>query len=282
MNKFISLLLCLATCFSLIAQAPPSISKIKLGGWQKERLAPGLKWKQLTRDDLFGTNQNLNVLEIDLRKRKLVLAYESTLRKPTSEFARKNEALAAVNAGFFDMKRGGSVTYLKVAGKLINQTPPEVKVRGSVALKGVFVIEKDEDLRIESSENEAFLRDSSIHDALVTGPFLLDDGLVIPLDSIAFNNNRHPRTCACLTKKGKLLLLTVDGRNEQARGMSLPELTQVLQKLNCWDAVNFDGGGSTTMYIKDKGPNGVVNRPSDNKKFDPYGERKVANALLIF
>ncbi|MCK4879516.1 MAG: phosphodiester glycosidase family protein, partial [Bacteroidales bacterium] len=41
----------------------------------------------------------------------------------------------------------------------------------------------------------------------------------------------------------------------------------------CIDAINLDGGGSTTMWTKD---NGVVNRPSDKR-----GERPVANAILI-
>jgi exopolysaccharide biosynthesis protein len=45
--------------------------------------------------------------------------------------------------------------------------------------------------------------------------------------------------------------------------------------------MNLDGGGSTTMYIKKQSDNGVVNYPSDNKQFDHYGERKVANIIYI-
>ena len=60
--------------------------------------------------------------------------------------------------------------------------------------------------------------------------------------------------------------------------MSLEELQKTISWLGAKHLINLDGGGSTTMYIKDKG---VVNYPSDNKKLDHFGERKVANALLL-
>lgn len=266
----------------LAGQASVSQLELPRKDWQKERVAPGMKWKHLEKGDLFAGRQNLNLLEVNLKRRKVELVYEDTLRKPTSEFARERQALAAVNAGFFDMQHGGSVTWLKVDDSTVHETRPEVEARNSVMLRGVFLIEKNGEVRIESTQGNKFMEDTTIEDGLVTGPFLIDDGRPVSLDSVGFNLDRHPRTCACVTKRGKLLLLTVDGRHEEANGMSLPELTQVLLELKCRDAVNFDGGGSTTMYIQGKLPNGIVNRPSDNKQFDPYGERRVANALLVF
>ena len=38
---------------------------------------------------------------------------------------------------------------------------------------------------------------------------------------------------------------------------------------------------STTMYVKGEPENGIVNRPSDNQKFDNKGERRVANSILL-
>jgi exopolysaccharide biosynthesis protein len=78
-----------------------------------------------------------------------------------------------------------------------------------------------------------------------------------------------------------LLLLTVDGRSAESHGMSLPELTDFLLELGCRNAVNLDGGGSTTMWLAGRLFNGVVNMPSDNKRFDHEGERSVANAVVI-
>jgi exopolysaccharide biosynthesis protein len=67
-------------------------------------------------------------------------------------------------------------------------------------------------------------------------------------------------------------MLTVDGRSENSGGMTLIELADMMRQLGAWQAMNFDGGGSTTMVIDGK----VVNRPSDQA-----GERTVGNALLV-
>ena len=47
------------------------------------------------------------------------------------------------------------------------------------------------------------------------------------------------------------------------------------------NALNMDGGGSTTLYAEGENGNGIVNHPSDNKKFDREGERHIVNALLF-
>jgi exopolysaccharide biosynthesis protein len=88
-----------------------------------------------------------------------------------------------------------------------------------------------------------------------------------------FSVQRHPRTGVGISKDGKTLyLMTVDGRRESEGGMSLVELAQTMLRLGAYEAMNFDGGGSTTMVVDGK----VVNRPSD-----ATGERAVGSALLI-
>ena len=51
--------------------------------------------------------------------------------------------------------------------------------------------------------------------------------------------------------------------------------------LNADDAINLDGGGSTTLWINNYQENGIVNFPTDNKKWDHEGQRKVANVVLL-
>ena len=106
----------------------------------------------------------------------------------------------------------------------------------------------------------------------------MQEGEEINLPDNNFSKRRHPRSCACTRKNGQALLITVDGRNAQAQGMSLAELTALLKMLGCEQGINLDGGGSTTMWGKGIG---VVNHPSDNKKFDSSGERRVANVILV-
>ena len=63
--------------------------------------------------------------------------------------------------------------------------------------------------------------------------------------------------------------------------MRLFELTKLMRWLNANDAINLDGGGSTTLWINNYMGNGVVNYPTDNKKWDHEGQRKVANVVLL-
>ena len=89
----------------------------------------------------------------------------------------------------------------------------------------------------------------------------------------AFTENRHPRTAVAKLKDGKFLMVTVDGRQPGVSvGMSLQELAEYLFSLGAVDAMNLDGGGSTTMFLDGK----VVNTPSDKE-----GERKIGDAILV-
>ena len=90
----------------------------------------------------------------------------------------------------------------------------------------------------------------------------------------AFVNDGHPRTAIAKLKSGQLLLVTVDGRQPgESIGMSLTMLADLLIEFGAVEAINLDGGGSTTMVIKNK----LVNKPSD-----ATGERPVSDAILVY
>lgn len=83
---------------------------------------------------------------------------------------------------------------------------------------------------------------------------------------------RHPRTAVGFSQDStKLYLVAVDGRQAHSVGMNLHELADLMIKIGVHYGLNLDGGGSTTMVVKDS----VVNIPSDGK------ERAVSNGLLI-
>ncbi|HWP41015.1 MAG TPA: phosphodiester glycosidase family protein [Tepidisphaeraceae bacterium] len=90
---------------------------------------------------------------------------------------------------------------------------------------------------------------------------------------------RHPRSVAGTTRDGsKLILLAVDGRRPGVSvGMTGAELAGEMLRLGCWNAINLDGGGSTTLVIRDPGSDElkIVNQPSDGR------ERPVANVIGI-
>ena len=90
--------------------------------------------------------------------------------------------------------------------------------------------------------------------------------------SKSFVETRHPRTAAAKLKDGKFLMLTADGRSEQSAGLDLYDLAKYMLELGAVDAMNLDGGGSTTMFLDGK----VVNKPSDKE-----GERKIGDAIVV-
>jgi exopolysaccharide biosynthesis protein len=88
-----------------------------------------------------------------------------------------------------------------------------------------------------------------------------------------FAEGRHPRTMIGTAQDGGIWLVTVDGRQPQLSvGMTLLELRALAHRLGLVNALNLDGGGSTTMWVQGQ----VVNSPSD-----ATGPRKVSDALLV-
>lgn len=126
---------------------------------------------------------------------------------------------------------------------------------------------------LKSSKNLEWER---VTEAVGGGPYLVSNGRVC-MDPTAegfqasFYAIPHPRTALSITRDGKLLLVTVDGRQSMSKGMTLSQLADFMIAEGCEEAVNLDGGGSTTMAT----PLGVLNSPSEGT------ERPVANALVI-
>ncbi|WP_225635400.1 phosphodiester glycosidase family protein [Streptomyces solaniscabiei] len=113
------------------------------------------------------------------------------------------------------------------------------------------------------------VRDGRLHVTPAT------DGMVHPGDPswyYGWVHKRNPRTLAGVDAAGRTVLITSDGRSTEALGLSIVESAKVAKSLGLRDAVNLDGGGSTTMVTDGK----VVNAPSD-----ATGERPVGDALLI-
>jgi hypothetical protein len=115
-------------------------------------------------------------------------------------------------------------------------------------------------------------------DVLGAGPKLVTNGRVDITDSRekmlpTFATDRHPRTAIGALPDGRVLLMVVDGRQPgHSIGMTLDEVARFLIELGVTEAINLDGGGSTTMVVE----NTIVNRPSD-----PTGERPVSDAILV-
>lgn len=245
--------------------------------WSEKKINKHISWYQLKSGNLFGEPQSINVLQIDLKKHRydVGVAFNDSARVLLSELASAQDALAAINGTFFNMKKGGSVLFLKVDGEVV--TPPNSNARSFIR-EAAFVVG-------DSVLINTFPKDDwenwhrSYEDVMVSGPLLVNKGMLVEPDSVAFNVTRHPRSAIGITMDYELLMVTADGRHEnKASGLSIKELSVLMQALNCKTAMNLDGGGSTTLWLNEVG---VVNYPSDNKKFDHEGARTIANGIVV-
>lgn len=269
---------------NLFAQDTDSL-RFSQAKWEKQSVAKKTKvyTYQFSDSSLFKANQYISFVEVKNHKKapKFYIGYDSKALIKTSVFAKKYNATAVINGTFFDMKNGGSVDFLKVNDTIVNQTRLDKNNKRTFHQEAAVVI-NNEQIAIkkwDGSENwENSLTDKNV---MVSGPLLILNDKNEHLDSISFNKARHPRSAIGIKPDGSVLLLTVDGRQSQSAGMSLFELTKIMRWLGCSSAINLDGGGSTALWVNGYGENGVVNHPSDNKKWDHEGERKVANVIFI-
>ncbi len=159
-----------------------------------------------------------------------------------------------------------------------NKEPIEIPENGyvlSVVGSKIDVIKND----FKVFDKIEFINDVNfdfIDFAVGGGTRLLKDGKIV--DKFTLNlNGRHPRTALGYNDNNEIILATVDGRNISYKGVTQTELANIMLSLGCTNAINLDGGGSTTMIKKDilKNIPIVVNHPSDSSL------RKVQNAVAF-
>ena len=255
------------------------------GHWQTDTL-DGMLLRQCRFDgrQFFASNQQIFVLEIpDSSGYALRFAHEPR-RTKTSEMARKHGAVAAVNGSFFDMDKHFPICYLRIDSVNIGEnTPGKDTVNRKYYQYGTLCLRGDSVLILKTDSSRHWEEALPYPDIMTAGPLLIWHDTVIPMrDDRTFVTNRHNRTAVGVRGDGTVLLVVADGRfKDSAAGLSLPELQQILRWLGCRDALNLDGGGSTTLYLNIGDYQGVVNCPSDNGRFDHEGERGVSNAILV-
>ena len=158
--------------------------------------------------------------------------------------------------------------------KEIRQAEPAVEIpvngfvvisRGEQAAKLLECLEVRDELefRISSIPNWEDLKMSASGASI-----LVKDGQ--PLKNFSYGtssfNRKNPRTLAGSSKDGReLILVTVDGRQDNSIGLTQSESAELMLELGAYNALIFDGGGSTTMVARKPGTTvlEVVNIPSE-------------------
>jgi len=260
---------------------------ISLAGYSQSNFFPNnerklsndsLEYFQVRTDTLYNSKQIISFLilpKTSFNKFHFKIEYNKPDLRKTSSFGEINNAVAALNGSYFDMDSIAGVVYLEVNDSVINRTrSAKLKwAKPDSIINGAVIITNENKITIQAVKPDEFYETSKEEKAvLVSGPVLLLNSKKINLADMKFVTNRHPRTFLCTTGND-ILFIAVDGRSSKAEGMNLIEAQDFLLDLGCISAINLDGGGSTTLWIKDKG---IINNPSDLT-----GERPVSNAILI-
>ncbi len=220
--------------------------------------------------------------------------------RTTSSQAAELGALVAVNAGFFG--GSGSLSTVVDEGKLVCRGPAAVTRQGKPHPVTRAAIGFDREGQVDCAwiwcfDDEVYAFDDpapntlgkpapeplrrrgrlwEVEELLGAGPMLVEAGkLRITEVPECFQDiggsSRHPRTAVGWTRK-ELLLLVIDGRSDASRGATLKETAEILEAHGAREALNFDGGGSTALWVAGS----LVNRPSDRG-----GERAVGSILAL-
>ena len=245
--------------------------------------------------ELFGGRQSIYLARCPLGSQGIsVISANEEKSGPTSRIAAENKALVAINGSFFTKKRSNA-TLVKDEGRIV----PSNSIGNQKHSNGLFRIRNRKGNKVDifriTDTLQCRKEVKGWREAIVSGPVLIDSGK--PVSYVAegspehgdvivearfhkrFYVRRHPRTAIGYTQDGWLYLIVVDGRFPgKAEGMSMRELQALAEALGLYEAMNLDGGGSSTLWTL---ADGVLNHPSDNKRFDHEGERSVANILIM-
>lgn len=230
-----------------------------------------------------GQSMKLSIFEIDLSNPNILIEASTPNNAPafgrqqitvqaTYEDWEGHKVWGGINGDFFDGTSGTPRGILYKEGVAIRTTFPDIYTT-------FFGIQKN---------GKAVVGDKAVYQSVAVNLVeaigartpLVKDGILVTQTDVGV----EPRTCIGISEDGNTVyLLVVDGRNfYYSNGMNYETLGRFIKALGAYNAVNNDGGGSSTFFVRktpafDDGRFEIRNWPSDNGG----EERAVANGLLI-
>ena len=193
----------------------------------------------------------------------------TVLEQVTSAAAEGKNVVAGINADFFDMGGSNMMEGLCVKDGVVLHGPSG---------RPWFGITKDGTSVVGANDFEYGKYEGQFVTAVGGSNIVLQDGFASHISvGTEWGDTRHPRSAVGYKPDGSIVLMVVDGRQpEVSNGASLADVAYIMASLGCTNALNLDGGGSSTFVLKDSnGTFNVENSPSDG------GLRKVADGLMV-
>ncbi|CAN5439596.1 hypothetical protein BH11CYA1_BH11CYA1_37290 [soil metagenome] len=278
--------------------------------WRQVVLENNIQKKRVsvTTFSLFGGNKcSLLVLrpEFNLVRPGLALDCAKSKTAPTSAIVQEQKASFGVNGGYFNLSNGDSTSYVALNGAICADPTKNSNLTENPKLKPFLpqIFNRTEIRFLKAKGNLPLVQIASHNEPLPAGR-LLDSSLqggprLLPLlnaeqeafvrteadgkqvDSIGVGRTAA-RTAVALTADGYLLILAVAGKgqDEFSSGLTLADLAKLLKNLGAVEALNLDGGTSTTMIQK----KGIQQKeiPQKHMLIGRTPETRVRSALLVF
>lgn len=252
-------------------------------------LFEGITYTRIVRADPIP--QIIHIAEIDLNADGLtfMVTPSGTLEhfdftgQTTSQFLDDHNLQLAINGDFFDpWKDYGLFNYYPHVGDGTNARGLSAS-QGDITTVGFVPPRYYVSLYI-NRDNKASFRapQGEIYNAISGNTFILRDGEIPAFRDEPYLQKRHPRTAVGLSQDEQTLyLVVVDGRQPNySDGATIHELSQMLLDAGAYNAINLDGGGSSTIVMDRDGTPNILNSPIQSRI--PARERPIANHLGIY
>ena len=209
------------------------------------------------------------------------VGFEPVTQQAMHVDAEGHRVLGGTNADFgSETQKGPQGIFWKdgVAQKTVFNTTP-------ARPRSFFAIRTDKRaVAAAAADYDEIAASKVIYEAVGGGPVLVDDG-VVPIPPDPNDLSVEPRTCIGVSEDGtKVWIMVVDGRNfYYSNGMSFVELGQFMKAVGSYDAINLDGGGSSTFFVR-SAPGFSADDRFEIRNWPTDGggvERAVSNGLLI-
>lgn len=222
--------------------------------------------------DLYGNPQRVAIAKYSSMLLNTSLYDHEYSTMGTNGLAAEAGATVAINGSYFNMSTITSCTALWINGNEIATTASEefARCNGILGFKnGTFEVEP-----YGSSTTSAQLATwgSKYDSFVVAGPIIRRNG--VSMDANIGGEGfygPHPRTMLGKCADGTVYMVVAEGRLNDATGFSLANLVSLAEDFNMTDAINLDGGGSSTLWVVGSG---IINRTPDGSV------RKVPNIII--
>ena len=189
--------------------------------------------------------------------------FGKNITETTSEMAKRNNAIIAINGDYYGVQEKGYVLRNGVIYRNKSKNNKDL----AIYKDGTFELFREGNTSLEDLHNKG------AYNVFAFGPGLIDNYEIIVSEKskVRKEQNSNPRTAIGYIDSNHYIFVVSDGRSKESKGLSLYELATFLNKFNIKTAYNLDGGGSSTLYFNGN----IINKPSSKE------ERSISDIIYV-